>query len=78
MSFDRLKTLKDLPKVIIGVLDATKYDPKYFEDKCYAESDLRAEGIKWVKTEDPLHLKTITTLDWLNFFNITDEELSNE
>ena len=38
---------------------------------CYQVEVLRQEAINWIKVE-----KHIVTQDWIDFFNITEEELA--
>ena len=57
----KLKTLKDLPKEVIGI-----------EEKMISSEKLKSEACKWVKKE--AHAGGV--VDWIkHFFNITEEDL---
>jgi len=67
-----LKTLKDLPKEVIGI-----------EDRMISETKLKAEAVKWVKEEKEIkenkkigiyhHLTE--TVRWMKRLDITEEDL---
>ena len=59
----KLKTLKDFSEF--------RFDYTDEDDPLIHIKELKAEAVKWVKLkEERLHM-----IDWLEFFNITEEDL---
>lgn len=75
----KLKTLKDLPVIRLGVTGTSDHI-KIYEGRCvYSREDLRQEAIKWIKS-DSAYLNDCdgAVEDWIKyFFNITDSEIQN-
>ena len=61
-----LKTLKDIPKNYLGGerLTLEQY-----------QRELKAEAVKWVKKFYNPNKTTMEIKNWINFFNLTEEDL---
>jgi len=66
---EELKTLKDLMKKDL------KIDPSF---DSISVRKLKAEAIKWVKYWEKIGHHYITPIEFMDFFNITEEDLKNE